>query len=148
VRLSDGRLGHTAVVSSQRYKEDIKPLAAVSEALYALRPVSFRMKKEYDETQAVGFGLIAEEVENVDPALVYRNNKGQVESVRYEMINSMLLNEFLKEHRKVQEQEATIVQLKKDMENVLARLKEHDLKIQQVSDQIEVRDSTQRVVSE
>src|SRR5215211_5487670 len=63
VRLSDGRLGHTAVVSSRRYKEDIKPLAAVSEALYALNPVSFHLKRQYDETQALGFGLIAEEVE-------------------------------------------------------------------------------------
>ncbi len=148
VRLSDGRLGHTTVVSSQRYKENIKPLAGVSEALYALRPVSFRLKKEYDETQAVGFGLIAEEVETVDPALVYCNNKGQVESVRYEMVNAMLLNEFLKEHRKVQEQEATIAQLRKDMENVLARLKEHDSKIQKVSDQIELSDSAGRVVSD
>ena len=148
VRLSDGRLGHTTVVSSQRYKENIKPLAADSEALYALRPVSFRLKKEYDETQAIGFGLIAEEVEDVDPALVYCNNKGQVESVRYEMVNAMLLNEFLKEHRKVQEQEATIARLTKEMENVLARLKEHDSKIQKVSDQIELSDSAGRVVSD
>ena len=80
VRLSDGRLGHTAVVSSQRYKQDIKPLAAMSKALYALKPVSFRLKKEFDPTQALGFGLIAEEVEKVDPALVYRNDKGQVEA--------------------------------------------------------------------
>jgi hypothetical protein len=148
VRLSDGRLGHTAVVSSRRYKEDIKPLAGVSEALYALRPVSFRLKKEYDKGQAIGFGLIAEEVENVDPALVYCNNKGQVESVRYEMVNAMLLNEFLKEHRKVQEQDATIAQLKNDMENVLARLKAHDSKIQQVSAQIELSDSAKCVVSD
>jgi hypothetical protein len=148
VRVTDGRLGHTAVVSSRRYKENIKPLAGVSEALYGLRPVSFRLKKEYDESQAIGFGLIAEEVENVDPALVYCNNKGQVESVRYEMVNAMLLNEFLKEHRKVQEQEATIAQLKKDMENVLARLQEHDAKIRQVSDQAEVSGSGTRVVSD
>jgi hypothetical protein len=103
VRLSDGRLGHTAVVSSQRYKHDIKPLATTSEALYELKPVSFRLKKEFDASQALGFGLIAEEVEKVDPALVYRNAKGQVESVRYEMVNAMLLNEFLKEHRKVEQ---------------------------------------------
>ena len=108
VRLSDGRLGHTAVVSSQRYKEHIKPLAAASEALYALKPVSFRLKREYDETQALGFGLIAEEVEKVEPALVYRNTKGQAESVRYEMINAMLLNEFLKEHRRNEEQQKQI----------------------------------------
>ena len=109
---SDGRLGNTAVVSSQRYKQDIKPLATTSEALYALKPVSFRLKKEYDPTRALGFGLIAEEVEKVDPALVYRNAKGQVESVRYEMVNAMLLNEFLKEHRKVE-------QLTKDFESKL-----------------------------
>jgi Chaperone of endosialidase len=119
VQLSTGRLGHTAVVSSQRYKQDIKPLATTSEALYALKPVSFRLRKEFDPTQALGFGLIAEQVEQVDPALVYRNAKGQVESVRYEMVNAMLLNEFLKEHRKnevqqgkLEEQEVTISQLK------------------------------------
>jgi Chaperone of endosialidase len=116
VRLSDGRLGHTAVVSSQRYKHDIKPLATTSEALYALKPVSFRLRKEYDATQALGFGLIAEEVEKVDPALVYRNAKGQVESVRYEMVNAMLLNEFLKEHRKNEAQQATIARLEKQIE--------------------------------
>jgi Chaperone of endosialidase len=67
VRLSDGRLGHTAVVSSRRFKQDIKPLVATSEALYTLKPVSFRLKKELDPTQGLGFGLIAEEVEKVDP---------------------------------------------------------------------------------
>jgi hypothetical protein len=141
VRLSDGRLGHTAVVSSQRYKQDIKPLAAASQALYALKPVSFRLKKEFDPTQTLGFGLIAEEVEKVDPALVYRNDKGQVESVRYEMVNAMLLNEFLKEHRKNEEQEATIAQLKREMETIVARLKEHDSKIQTVSAHIELSEA-------
>jgi hypothetical protein len=120
VRLSDGRLGHTAVVSSRRYKEDIKPLAAVSEALYALNPVSFRLKKKYDETQRRSFGLIAEEVEKIDPDLVYYNNKGQAESVRYEMVNAMLLNEFLKEHRKIEEQQAAIAALKSELQMVKA----------------------------
>jgi hypothetical protein len=129
VRLSDGRLGHTAVVSSQRYKEEIKPLGAISQVLYALKPVSFRLKKEFDPTQTLGFGLIAEEVEKVDPAFVYRNAKGQVESVRYEMINAMLLKEFLKEHkafveehRTVQEQGATIARLQKQIEALTAGL--------------------------
>jgi hypothetical protein len=168
VRLTDGRLGHTTVVSSQRYKEDIKSLAAASDALYALRPVSFRLKKEFDPTQAVGFGLIAEEVEKVNGDLVYRNDKGQVESVRYEMVNAMLLNEFLEEHeafleeqrkgkeqdrkiqeqdRKIQQQETTIAQLKKEMETVLVRLKEHDSEIQRVSDQHEIGKAVPRVVS-
>jgi hypothetical protein len=131
VRLSDGRLGHTAVVSSQRYKQNIKPLAAASEGLYALKPVSFRLKKEFDPTQALGFGLIAEEVEKVDPALVYRNDRGQVESVRYEMVNAMLLNEFLKEHRKNEEQQATIARQQKQIEALAAGL-------QKVSAQLEV----------
>jgi hypothetical protein len=168
VRLTDGRLGHTAVVSSQRYKQDIKPLAAASDALYALRPVSFRLKKEYDEAQSLGFGLIAEEVDKVNADLVYRNNKGQVESVRYEMVNAMLLNEFLKEHeallaeqrkgkeqdrkiegqdRKIQEQETTIAQLREDVERVLVRLKEHDSEIQRVSDQVRINSVAARLVS-
>jgi hypothetical protein len=139
VRLSDGRLGHTAVVSSRRYKEDIKPLAAASEALYELKPVSFRLKKEYDETQRRSFGLIAEEVEKIDPDLVYHNNKGQAESVRYELVNAMLLNEFLKEHRKNEEQAATIARLEKQLETVTATL-------QKVSAQLEVSNPAPQVV--
>jgi Chaperone of endosialidase len=161
VRLSDGRLGHTAVVSSQRYKQDIKPLAATSHALYALKPVSFRLKKEFDPTQALGFGLIAEEVEKVDPALVYRNAKGQVESVRYEMVNAMLLNEFLIEHKKVEEkqaaieqlksnaakQEATISELRKDVGVLTAQLKEQAAQIQKVNARIEANELTPQLVS-
>jgi hypothetical protein len=140
VRLSDGRLGHTAVVSSQRYKHDIKPLATTSEALYALKPVSFRLKKEFDAAQALGFGLIAEEVEKVDPALVYRNAKGQVESVRYEMVNAMLLNEFLKEHRKNEQQEATIARQQKQIDALTRGL-------QKVSAQLEASKAAPQVVN-
>jgi Chaperone of endosialidase len=136
VRLSDGRLGHTAVVSSQRYKQDIKPLATTSEALYALKPVSFRLKKEFDPARALGFGLIAEEVEKVHPALVYRNDKGQVESVRYEMVNAMLLNEFLKEHREVAELKSTVAEQRKGMDAMAAQLKEQAAQIQKVSAQL------------
>jgi hypothetical protein len=140
VRLSDGRLGHTAVVSSQRYKEGIKPLDKTSQALYALKPVSFRLKKELDPTQALGFGLIAEEVEKVDPDLVYRNDKGQVESVRYEMVNAMLLNEFLKEHRKIEDQQ-------KQIDALRAQLKQQAALIQKVSAQIETSNPAPRVVA-
>ena len=122
VRLSDGRLGNTAVVSSQRYKEDIKPLDKTSKALYALKPVSFRLKKEFDPTQALGFGLIAEEVEQVDSALVYRNDKGQVESVRYEMVNAMLLNEFLKARRQIDAQQKQIDALTAGLQKVSAQV--------------------------
>jgi hypothetical protein len=145
VRLSDGRLGHTAVVSSQRYKEDIKALAAASEALYGLKPVSFRLKREYDETQALGFGLIAEEVEKVNPDLVYRNDKGQAESVRYEMVNAMLLNEFLKEHRrgeeqdcKIQEQETTIAELRSEIRSLAVMVSEQASELRKVSAQLQI----------
>ena len=98
VNLATGLLGH--LTSSRRYKEDIKPIADASEALYRLNPVSYRYKREIDSTQSPAFGLIAEEVAEVNPALVAHNSGGQPESVHYEMINAMLLNEFLKEHRK------------------------------------------------
>jgi hypothetical protein len=139
VRLTDGRLGHTQIVSSRRYKEDIKPLAAASEALYALKPVSFRLKKEYDEAQPLAFGLIAEEVERVDPTLVYHNNKGQVESVRYEMVNAMLLNEFLKEHRKVEKLETIVVEQQKQIKALTAGL-------EKVSTQLELNTVAPRTV--
>ena len=138
---SAGRLGR-GNVSSRRYKHDIKPMDNASEAILALKPVTFRYNKEYDATQTLAYGLIAEDVAQVYPDLVGRNREGQPESVRYEQINAMLLNEFLKEHRKVEEQkrklenqhhkideqEATIIQLKKQMEIVVARLTEQRFK--------------------
>jgi len=112
---STGRLGR-GNVSSRRYKHDIKPIAEASEVLYALKPVSFRFNKEFDPTQTLAFGLIAEEVARTAPDLVGRNPTGQPESVRYEQINAMLLNEFLKEHRKVEEQGAIIARQQKQIE--------------------------------
>ena len=134
---SDGRLGR-ANVSSRRYKHDIQPIQTASEAIYQLKPVSFRYHEQFDQTQTIAFGLIAEEVAEVNPDLVGRNREGQPESVRYEQVNAMLLNEFLKEHRVVEEQQAMIVQLKKEVATVVARLNEHDLKIQRVSDQVQL----------
>jgi hypothetical protein len=138
--MSDGRLGNTAVVSSRRYKHEIKPLAATSEAIFALEPVSFRLKKEYDDTQALGFGLIAEEVEKVNPDLVYRNNNGQVESVRYEMVNAMLLNEFIKEHSKVEKLEATVAGL-------AATVQEQATQIKKVSAQLKASKPAPQIVN-
>src|SRR5882757_10813279 len=126
---SDGRLGR-ANVSSRRYKHDIRSMDNASETIYALRPVSFRYHRQYDATQTIAFGLIAEEVAEVYPDLVGRNPEGQPESVRYEQVNAMLLNEFLKAHKIVEEQQATIAQLKKEMQTMVARLNEHDSKIQ------------------
>jgi hypothetical protein len=143
VRLSDGRLGHTA--SSRRYKEDIKSMDKASEALYQLKPVTYRYKKDIDPKQHLEYGLVAEDVAEIDPQLAIRNGNGQIESVRYTAIYAMLLNEFLKEHRKVEEQQAiitelksTVAQQKRDMEVFAASLKEQVSQIQKVSARVEL----------
>jgi hypothetical protein len=124
-----------------------------SEAILGLKPVTFRYKEEIDPDGIPQFGLIAEEVEKVSPDLVGRDDNGKVNTVRYEAVNAMLLNEFLKEHRKVeeqsrriQEQEATITELRKGMQTVVAHLKEQDLKIHKVSAQLELTKPASRVV--
>ena len=118
---SSGRLGR-GNASSRRYKHDIKPMEKASEALYALKPVSFRYNEQYDATQTLAFGLIAEEVAEVYPDLVGRNREGKPESVRYEQINAMLLNEFLKEHRKVEKLEAMVTDLAAQLQKVTAQV--------------------------
>ena len=128
----DGRLG--VAVSSQHFKDAVKPMDKGSEAILALQPVTFRYKHEIDPRGRPQFGLIAEEVEKVDPDLVTRDEQGKVFTVRYEAVNAMLLNEFLKEHRKVQELEATVARQQKDF---VARLQELDSRIQAVNQRIE-----------
>src|SRR5260370_10441187 len=110
-----------------------------SEAIFTLQPVPFRYKQEFDPTQTLAFGRVAEEVEKVSPDLVGRNPKGQPESVRYEQVNAMLLNEFLKEHSTVQE-------LKKEVAALTATVKEQAAEIQRVSAQQEVNKSAPQVV--
>src|SRR2546421_9330354 len=105
-----GKLGFQA--SSRRYKDDIKPMDRASEALFALKPVSFRYKREIDPARSSDFGLIAEDVATVNPDLVARDENGKIMTVRYQAVNAMLLNEFLKEHKKVEEQQASIAELK------------------------------------
>jgi hypothetical protein len=134
---ADGRLG--TATSSKRFKEDIKPMNDASEALFSLKPVSFRYKKEIDPQGIPQFGLIAEDVAEVNPQLVVRDKEGKVNTVRYEQINAMLLNEFLKEHKKVEEQEVTISDLKKDLGILSAQLKEQAAQIQKVSGQLQMR---------
>jgi uncharacterized coiled-coil protein SlyX len=107
---SSNKLGTTT--SSKRFKEEIKPMDKASKALLALKPVTFRYKKEIDPAGTSQFGLVAEEVEKVNPDLIVRDEAGKPYSVRYDQINAMLLNEFLKEHRKNKKQEATIAELK------------------------------------
>ena len=94
-----GKLG--MMTSSRRFKEDIKPMSDASEALFALKPVTFRYKKEIDPKGLAQFGLVAEEVDKVDPDLVVRDKEGKVNTVRYDQINAMLLNEFLKNTKKL-----------------------------------------------
>jgi hypothetical protein len=132
---TNGKLGVTS--SSARFKEAIRPMDNSSEVVLKLKPVTFRYKEQIDPDKTPQFGLIAEEVDKINPDLVIRDQDGKIMTVRYEAVNVMLLNEFLKEHRKVQEQQATIAQLKKQMETVVASLKEHDSKIHRVSAQTE-----------
>ena len=107
---SNGQLG--TMTSSRRFKEDINSMDKASAAVLSLQPVVFRYKPAIDAQAIPQFGLVAEEVEKVNPDLVVRDQTGQPYSVRYEAVNAMLLNEFLKEHRKVEDQEATIAQIK------------------------------------
>ena len=137
VELATGRIGHA--VSSRRYKEEIKPMDKASEALYGLQPVSFRYKKEIDRSQNLDYGLVAEDVAEVNQNLAIRNAKGEIESVRYTAVNAMLLNEFLKEHRKVQELESTVASL-------AATVKEQATQIQKVSARLEMQDPAAKMV--
>ena len=145
VNLFTGLLGHLS--SSRRYKEDIQPMDVASETLYRLNPVTFRYKKEIDPGQSLDYGLVAEEVAKVDPNLANRNREGQIESVRYNAINAMLLNEFLKEHRKVEEQQASIAKLKEELETIVARLKQQDAKIEKVNAQVKLSRPAQQMVT-
>jgi hypothetical protein len=133
---SNGKLG--TMTASTRFTDEIKPMDKASEAILTLKPVTFRYKHEIDPKSIRQFGLVAEEVEKVNPDLVGRDEQGKVYSVRYDAVNAMLLNEFLKAHRKNEEQEATIAQLKKELQAFAASLKEQAAQIQKVSAQLEV----------
>jgi hypothetical protein len=133
-----GQLG--TVASSERFKKDITTMDKASDAILSLRPVTFHYKTDSEETPQ--FGLIAEEVARVNPALVLPDKEGKPYTVRYDAVNAMLLNEFLKEHRKMEEQQATIAELKKELEaNAVRQQKQIEALaagLQKVSAQIEV----------
>jgi hypothetical protein len=145
--------------SSQRFKHDIQPMDKASEQLYGLKPVTFKYNS--DKTGRTQYGVIAEEVAKVAPDLVFRDMNGDVQTVRFEQINAMLLNEFLKEHKKVEEQQASITRLnsematqaaiiarqQKGMEALTAQLNEQAAQLQKVSAKLEVSKPTERVVS-
>jgi hypothetical protein len=121
---SQGKLG--TATSSRRFKEHVKPMDKVSEAIFALKPVTFHYKKEIDAERTPQFGLVAEDVEKVNPDLVVRDKNGEIYSVRYDAVNAMLLSEFLKEHRKNEERrkafEAALAHLQKQIEALTAGL--------------------------
>jgi hypothetical protein len=135
---ANGQLG--TITSSRRFKEEVKPMEQASEVLFELKPVTFRYKKGIDPQGIPQFGLVAEDVEAINPDLVVRDKKGKVNTVRYEAINAMLLNEFLKEHRTVQE-------LTKEIAELTTTVKEQAAQIQKVSAQIEVNKSAPQVVA-
>jgi endosialidase-like protein len=128
---TNGQLG--TVISSERFKEAIKPMGKASEAILALKPVTFRYRHKLDPEGIPQFGLVAEQVEKVNSDLVARDRQGKVVTVRYEAVNAMLLNEFLKEYRKVHELEAAIAQQRTEIKALAASLKEQTLQIQTVS---------------
>jgi len=119
-----GKLG--TLTSSKRFKEDIRPIDSASEALFSLKPVSFRYKKEIDPTRTSQLGLVAEDVEKVNCDLVVRDKEGKPYSVRYDQVNAMLLNEFLKEHKRVEKLEATVADLATQVRQVSAQLQMND----------------------
>ena len=135
---SSGQLG--TVTSSARFKEAIKPMDKASEALLALQPVTFRYKHELDADGVPQFGLVAEQVEKVNPDLVVRDENGKVSTVRYEAVNAMLLNEFLKAHRKLEDQQATIDRQQNQIERLTAT-------VQKVSDQLELSKTAPRMAA-
>jgi uncharacterized coiled-coil protein SlyX len=155
---NDGKLG--VFLSARRFKTDIADMAAASEAILCLHPVTFHYKPELDKTGIPQFGLVAEEVAKVNPDLVTRDRDGKLQTVRYEAVNAMLLNEFLKEHRKVQEQaceiqeqratinelSSAVAQQQEEMKAFAATLKEQASQIQRVSAQVEVNKPASQTV--
>ena len=140
-----GQLGVRA--SSARFKEAISSMDKSSEAILSLRPVSFRYKKELDPKEEPQFGLVAEEVAKVNPDLVVADDQGKPFTVRYDEINVMLLNEFLKEHRKVETQDKKVQQLETTVARLEAALKQQAAQIQKVNEKVELSKPAPRMVT-
>jgi len=133
---TNGHLG--TVVSSERFKDEIKPMDKASEAILTLKPVTFRYKHELDPDGILQFGLVAEEVDKVNPDLVVRDAEGKVYAVRYEAVNAMLLNEFLKQHNEFIKEHRTVQGQQKEIDALRAELKEQRALIQKVNDKTEL----------
>ena len=139
------KLGYLS--SSRRYKKEIAPMEKSSEALLQLKPVTYRAKDDSDPRHAKSYGLIAEEVAEVAPDLVAFNRDGEPETVRYEAVNAMLLNEFLKEHRKVEDQGKTIVELRSTIAQQQKEMREFAAQLQKVSARIELRETEKQIAA-
>jgi hypothetical protein len=142
---TNGKLGVQA--SSVHFKKDIEPMGRANEAILALKPVAFRYKQEIDPKGLSQFGLIAEDVENVNSDLVVRDKEGKPYSVRYEAVNAMLLNEFLKEHRKVEGLEANATEQQKEIKALATIVKGQAAQIEKVSAQLEASKPTLQVTA-
>ena len=142
---SDNKIG--TLVSSRKFKEEIKPMDRASEAVLALEPVTFRYKKEIETDGGLMFGLIAEDVEKIDPALVTRNDNGEAETVRYEAVNAMLLNEFLKQHRKVEDHERRLEEQERTIARHQSEIRALASQIQKASAEVRLIKSAPRVVA-
>ena len=144
----EGQLG--TVTSSARFKDGIKPMDKASEVILALKPVSFRYNKEIDPDGIPQFGLVAEEVAKVNPDLVVRDQDGKPYTVRYEAVNAMLLNEFLKEHRKVEKLETALAEQQERFASAITEQQEEikalSASLQTVSNQLELTKPALRVV--
>jgi Chaperone of endosialidase len=134
--------------SSRRFKQAIKPMDGDSEALFALHPVTFRYKNEIDPDGRSQFGLVAEDVESVSPDLIVRDKEGKAYSVRYDAVNAMLLNEFLKEHRRVEELKSAMAQQRKETEGLVARLNKQEARIEKMSARIETSSPVRQILAE
>jgi hypothetical protein len=145
----NGRLGTMLgpISSARRFKHDIKAMDKASESILALQPVTFHYKKELDPDGIPQFGLVAEEVEKVNPDLVARDEQGKPYTVRYEAVNAMLLNEFLKEHRKVESLEKAVAEQQKENAAMRAMLKEQAAHIRAVSAALQATKPSPRVVA-
>ena len=141
---SNNKLG--TMTSSKRFKEEIKPMDKASNALFALNPVTFRYRKEIDPAGTTQLGLVAEDVEKVDPNLIVRDKEGKAYSVRYDQVNAMLLNEFLKEHRQVGEQESKIEQQDAKIARLEQQVEALAASLQKVSAKLELNDPQPRTV--
>ena len=131
-----GQLG--VAPSSERFKNHIEPMDSISEAILALKPVSFCYEQDIEPEGLTQFGLVGEDVAKVNPDLVVRDKNGEVYTVRYDAVNAMLLNEFLKEHRKMQELEANDAEQQREIKAIVQTVKEQAAQIEKVSAQIQL----------